>query len=288
MPRKSDEPETSTISSAVNVGSLDSLNPCCLLLVSICRLRRWKFASYLNKSQYNHSIPFPSLWQGMLHLWKLDVRTIPSETVSPCRRPPGGPHYLHLPARPNQCLEWYRHHRFGVRQNGYDTIGKPLHVPWSTREMKIASDGYWFRYLVLVLCPPYLKTLPGCERLHKQTRRCFSTLERVLHSHGRRLTSPTARSMLSTSWPVHKVCQPPISGHFMSNLIAEFPEADSGILFEPKSDVWIEPSAAVLQGLGEIPVVESDCGRDTLSFQSRDQILVVLDGNKCDELIRPT
>ena len=32
-------------------------------------------------------------------------------------------------------------------------------------------------------------------------------------------------------------------------------------------------------------MVESDCGRDTLSFQSRDQILVVLDGNKYDELI---
>ena len=78
---------------------------------------------------------------------------------------------------------------------------------------------------------------------------------------------------------------PVASSWCKSNLIAEFLEAHSGILFEPECDVWIEPSAAILQGLGEIPVVECDCGCDTLSFQSRDQILVVLDGNKCDELI---
>ena len=210
------------------------------------------------------------------------MRTILSETVSPCRRPPGGPHHLHLPARPNQYLEWYRPHRFGVRQNGCDTIGMPLHEPWSICELNYLE---WLLIPVLSCGPLLIRNLKAYLVVSGYINRLadafqpWSVFSIPMAADWRHPRLVQCYPHLDLFKKRFSLLYPVTSSWFKSNLIAEFPEAHSGILFEPKSDVWIEPSAAVLQGLGEIPVVESDCGRDTLSFQSRDQILVVLDGN---------
>ena len=64
--------------------------------------------------------------------------------------------------------------------------------------------------------------------------------------------------------------------HFWSYIVSKLSKADSGIFFEPHGDIGVEPAAPVFEGLGQVPVVESDGGRDAAGLEGGQEVLVIL------------
>ena len=58
--------------------------------------------------------------------------------------------------------------------------------------------------------------------------------------------------------------------------VPELCEAQPGVLLKPVRHLTAHPAALVLQGLGQVPVVQSHRGRDTSRQEGGDQVVVVI------------
>ena len=64
-----------------------------------------------------------------------------------------------------------------------------------------------------------------------------------------------------------------------SHPVSKLQEADVDVLLEPVGDVWVGPTTPILQGLGQVPVVQGDCWLDSVFDKLVDDGIVVVDAS---------
>ena len=64
-----------------------------------------------------------------------------------------------------------------------------------------------------------------------------------------------------------------------SHPVSKLQEADVDVLLEPVGDVRVGPTTPILQGLGQVPVVQGDCWLDFVFDKLVDDGIVVVDAS---------